>query len=109
MSVSIEVKSYNYDELVNGIMGLCKTDNKELVEKILLAGGDHIGDRYLILNNEYWEEFDSYYNVSSVLDEVFDVEDVFGNCFCTFHDKYDEKGAVPSVSKEEIKQACGLD
>lgn len=109
MSVSIEVKSYKYDDLVDGIMDFCKTDNKELVEKILLAGGEHIGDRYLILNNEYWDEYDSYYNVPSVLEEKFDVEDVFGNCFCTFNDKYDKKEAVPSMSREEIKQACGLD
>jgi hypothetical protein len=84
-------------------------DVKALVEKILLAGGEHIGDRYLILNNEYWDGYDSYYNVPSVLEEVFKVEDVFGNCFCTVKNKYDKKEVIPSMSRSEIKEVCGID
>ena len=111
MGRSVEVKSYDYEQLVKEIKAYYKTADSSLIEKILLAGGDKIGDRYIILNNEFWETYDSYYNVTSVLDEYLgneELENVFGNVFCTRDKKADCRSVAPSMSKEEIYQACEL-
>ena len=64
-------------------------DNQKL-EDILRTFGNVIGDRYVILNNEFWEDYSCYYNVSTVIDKAFKVEDSFGEVFCN----YDENTGV---------------
>ena len=97
MSMSVDLYSYNFEKLINKILTFCKTDDKELVEKVLLSCGNKIGDKYIILNQELWEEYNCYYNVARVLEKIFHVEDVFGNVFCTWKDN--------EVDKEDLVQA----
>lgn len=110
MGRSIDLYSYDYEKLVNKILQVCNTDNRELIEKVLTTCGNHVGDRYIILNQEFWEGYSCYYNVASVLEKMFKVEDVFGEVFCTFNDEETDKQELINVIEEyEIYEALGID
>jgi hypothetical protein len=110
MSRSIDLYSYDYEKLVNKTLEVCKTDNRELVEKILLAGGNKVGDRYIILNQEMWESCSCYYNVSSALERIFKINDVFGAVFCTFNDnETDKKELIQAMEMYEIEDIIGVE
>jgi len=110
MGVSIDLYSYNYNKLVNKILEVCNTDDEKLVEKILCACGNKIGDRYVILNQEMWENSSCYYNVARVLEQVFNIEDVFGEVFCTFPlDDLDKEFLINSIYVDEIYEIIGID
>ena len=49
MSRLIDLYSYDYDKLLKKTMEYCKTDNKELVEKVFNYFGTKIDTRYIIL------------------------------------------------------------
>lgn len=109
MSRSIDLYSYDYEKLLNKVIEHCNTDNKELAEKILLACGNKIADRYILLNQEFWEDYSCYYNVASVLDNVFNVEDSFGEIFCTFRNSpADRQGLISAISRDGIYREIGL-
>lgn len=109
MGRSVEIHSYDYNELVNEILNVCNTDNKALVEKILLLGGEKVGDKYILLNNEFWEEYNSYYNIPTALEKIFKVDDVFGKVFCAYPNKIaDSKELCSSVEMYEIEDALGI-
>lgn len=109
MGRSIDLYSYDYDELKARILDFCKTDNEELVEKILLTSGNRISDRYIILSQELWEDCNCYFNVANVLEKVFKVEDVFGNVFCNYKENYaDKQDLVSAIEDYEIFEAVGL-
>jgi hypothetical protein len=74
MSVNIELYKYNWDRLTLSLRGLGIEDT-ELLGKILLEFGERCGNRYYILNNEYYDEYNSYYNVISFIRECFNIED----------------------------------
>lgn len=84
MGVSIDLYSYDYEALLEGIQSYTKAENTEVIRKILLIGGNVVGDKYIILNNELWEDNSSYYNVPNALERLYKVDDVFGKIFCTF-------------------------
>lgn len=53
--VSTYFKSFVDDDkeaLVEGIQSYTKEENTEVIRKILLIGGNVVGDKYIILNNE---------------------------------------------------------
>lgn len=110
MSQSVEIHSYDYNQLVSAILNVCKTNDKEMIEKILLLGGEKVGDRYILLNNEVWEEFNSYYNIPTALEKIFKVDDVFGKVFCTYPDNIaDEKELRSGIEMYEIEDAVGIE
>lgn len=77
MSISIDVIKYNFDELVNSLMKDEKINDKEMLEKILLEFGEKVENKYYILNNEYYEDGNCYYNVSTFIDKYFKTEDSY--------------------------------
>lgn len=87
MGKSIDLYSYDYEKLVNKTLEVCKTNKRELVEQILLAFGNKIADRYILLNQELWDDYSCYYNVARVLNRVFKTEDAFDDIFCTYKDE----------------------
>lgn len=110
MGQSIDLYSYNYEKLVNKTLEVCKTDNKKVVEDILLACGNKIGNKYIILNQELWEDSSCYYNVAIVLEHVFNTEDVFGKVFCTFDDdELEREDLISAIDKYEIYSNIGID
>ena len=46
-------------------------------EKILISFGEKIDDTYLLLQNEAWEDYNSYYSVAEFIDRYFGIEDSF--------------------------------
>lgn len=110
MGRSIDLYSYDYDKLVNKILEVCKTDDQKLVEKILGACGNKICDRYVILNQEMWDDSSCYYNVARVLEKIFKAEDVFGEVFCTFKlDDLDKEYLINSIYVDEVYEIIGID
>ena len=109
MGQSIDLYSYNYDKLQNKILGYCRTDDKELVNKILLACGNKIVDRYIILNQEIWNGRSCYCNVAHILDEVFKVDDIFGYIFCDYKDTdLDCMNLISSKDYNEVMKELDL-
>ena len=76
--------SYNKKHLKQDIFTKCKIKhskkNEKILDFILDSFGSTINDKYIILNNEFWEDCNCYYNISKVIDKVFNVENSF-DCF----------------------------
>lgn len=102
MSKCVELYSYNYNKLLNGIMEYCKTDNEDLVEDILLSCGEKIDYRYIILNNEHCEDYSCYYNLSNIINRIFNVDDSFEKIICNYDNKFEQKELINSVDSYEI-------
>lgn len=49
-------------------------NDRVLLGKILDCFGTTFGDSYIILNNEYYEDGNCYYNLSTVISRVFKVD-----------------------------------
>ena len=110
MGRSIDLYSYDYNKLKTKIADYCKTDNLELIEKVLSSCGNKMGDRYIILNQEFWEDASCYYNVANILDKIFKVDDTFGNVFCTFDDsETDRQELISAIEIYEVKEELNLD
>lgn len=110
MGRSIDLYSYDYEKLTNKIMTICNTKDRELVEKVLLTCGNKIGDKYIILNQEYWEGYSCYYNVATALERIFKVDGVFGKVFCTFKDnETDKQDLIQAIAIYEIEEILGFE
>lgn len=77
MGRSVELFRYNYDKLVDCFLEKKEIDNKEILEQILLSFGEKVGDFYILLNNEFYGEYNSYYNLTRLIDNVFNCENSF--------------------------------
>lgn len=73
MSVNIKLYRYNWDRLILDLQGLGITD-AELLEDILLKFGEKCGNRYYLLNNEYYEDYNSYYNAIYFIQSCFNIK-----------------------------------
>lgn len=109
--MSISLYSYDYSKLLNLILKVCKTNNSELVEKILATGGNKVGDRYVILDCNYSSyDNNSYFNVPNALSQIFGVDDVFSKTLCMWGDEYaDKKELITSVFLEHISYKLGFE
>lgn len=94
MGRSVDLYSYDKKQLVEEICKYCKTEDTDLIYKILNSFGSTINDRYILLKDEFAEEYCSYYEVSTVLDKVFNSDNIFGNVFCTFNELADRKELI---------------
>lgn len=103
MSVIIQLYKYNWDRLILNLQGLGIEDTGTL-EKILLEFGERCGNRYYILNNGYYEEYNSYYNVMSFIQNYFDIEDG-GHSIFMANRKYVESSGQ---SELDIRDKLGL-
>lgn len=77
MGVSVGLYSYDCKGLVNELKEYTKAQDTKEIEEILLLGGSIVGDRYIILNNEFWDEYNAYFGVSEIIDKKFNVQDSF--------------------------------
>ena len=80
MGISIDLHIYNKYELLKGLSEWGTTDTA-LSIKILESCGTFFGDNYVLLNNEYHEDGNPYYNVAKLFDSAFKKEDSF-HVFC---------------------------
>ena len=74
MGQDVELYKYNWDRLILDIKNLGITD-VDMLEKILLAFGERCGNRYYLLDNEVYDEYNSFYSVIEVIEEYFDIKD----------------------------------
>jgi hypothetical protein len=72
MSSDVELYKYNWDRLILDLRGL-GTGDRYTLEKILLAFGEKCGNRYYLLNNEFWEEYNSFYAIIEVISDHFHI------------------------------------
>ena len=77
MGCDIEMHKYKFKELKKSFMELPEVDNEDLLTKIMLEFGEVIGDYYIILDNDYYEDGNCFYNLSNMIDEVFKTKNSF--------------------------------
>ena len=77
MGIDIDVYKYNLKKLKKSFMELPEVNDEDLLTKIMLEFGEVIGDSYIILDNEYYEDGNCFYNLSSMIDQVFETKDSF--------------------------------
>lgn len=101
MGIDICLHKYNWDELISKLKSIGIDDIKKL-EQMLLAFGEKCNNSYYLLNNEQWEDFNSYYLLSELIDEYFKIEDSF--------DIFMDSGERLDMSKEkaEVMEEIGL-
>ncbi len=75
MSTNIDLEKVNYNDFIDKLMKNPKINNKELLEKILLEFGNHIGEDLVLLHNEYLEKGICTWNMCSMIDEVFKLDE----------------------------------
>ena len=75
MGFIVEVEKCNFNELVTNLCDKYKIKDKELLEKILLEFGELIGDTYVIMHNEYWEDGICTWNCFRLINRVFKIEE----------------------------------
>lgn len=76
MSWTIGMEKCNFNELVTNLCEKYKIENKELLEKILLEFGEKIGDTYVIMHNEVWEDGICTWNCFQLINRVFGIKGV---------------------------------
>ena len=119
MSIDIDLYAYDYKQLVSKIVEHLKLDGTEkdleLIQNILERFGYITLDNkeYIILNNEWYEEGNPYFNICTVICSAFgkseDKVDLFGNVFCTFKDVVKRKTLHNYVDKYETADDLGID
>lgn len=119
MSIDIDLYAYNYKQLVSKIVEHLKLDGTEeelqKIEKILERFGYITNDKkeYIILNNEYYEDGNPYFNICDVICSAFgkseDEVDLFGNVFCSIKDVVKRKTLHNYVDKYETANDLGID
>ena len=77
MGYDIEVYKYNLKKLKKSFMELPEVNDEDLLTKIMLEFGEVIGDSYIILDNEYYEDGNCFYNLPNMIDKVFNTENSF--------------------------------
>ena len=92
MGQDVELYKYNWDRLVLDIKNLGITDI-DMLEKILLAFGEKCGNRYYLLDNEVYDEYNSFYSLIAVIEEYFNIEE-------------DKIGTVIINNKKAMNRMC---
>lgn len=107
MGYDIEVYKYKFKELKKSFMELPRVNDDDLLTKIMLEFGEVIGDYYIILDNDYWEDGDCFYNLSNMIDKVFKTEGSFDvlleqrECMVSYKELYE---AYDNLGLEEPEE-----
>jgi hypothetical protein len=70
MGINIDLHVVGWTDLRTALVENGAEDG-ELLDNILLECGIRSGPNYYILNNEYYENYNPYYNLASLLDSAF--------------------------------------
>lgn len=108
MGASIDLYSYDYNKLVTKTMNVCKTTNKELIERVLLSCGNKIENRYIILDQDFWEDSNCRSNLARVLERLFKVDDAYSDIFFLDND-IDEQELIQAIEINEIEDKLQMD
>lgn len=102
MGQSIDLHIYELDKLKAALNK--RGAQGELLDKILAKCGSVFGNNYVLLNNEVWDGGSPYYNLSSLIDSAFGIEDSFDDLL---HGKYQTEG-INYVELEEVADELGI-
>ena len=71
MSINISLTIYDREELFSALsVGMTEEETFRLI-KIMTKCGHPIGDKFIIVNNEYGDEWSPYFNMSHLIDSAF--------------------------------------
>jgi hypothetical protein len=70
MGISIDLWQFDHKAFKAKLMEE-GADNEELLDQILAECGFVAGDRYLVVNNEYYDGYSPYYALIDLLDSAF--------------------------------------
>jgi hypothetical protein len=96
MSTSIDLYIYETDNLILKLKEWGASDDALLLS-ILQSCGSFVGKSYVLLCNEYYEEFNPYYNVMSLLESAFGLD----NAYRAFQSAKERSG-ISSVDKWKV-------
>lgn len=74
IGISIELRGCKYQTLREELLKLEGVQDEKMLDDILLSFGHAAGDDYVLLNNEYYEEYNSYYGASIFIDRYYGVD-----------------------------------
>lgn len=105
MGVSIDIHSYDYAALctqISDIADMANTEGRsaqEFIDVVLPNFGVIAGDRFVVLWNEYYDDYNSGSELMKAVDLYFGIEDTFlGNY-----------GYVPHANAYEVLEELGIE
>lgn len=119
MSIDIDLYAYDYKQLTTKIVEHLKLDGtgkdfkiiQNILEKFWYITQDN--EEYIILNNEWYEDGNPYFNICSVICSAFgkseDKVDLFGNVFCTIKDVVKRKTLHNYVDKYDVADELNIE
>lgn len=119
MSVDIDLYAYDYKQLMTKIIEHLKLDGTgkdlKIIQNILEKFGyiTQDNEEYIILNNEWYEDGNPYFNICFVICSAFgkseDKVDLFGNVFCTIKDVVKRKTLHNYVDKYDVADELNIE
>lgn len=106
MGISIDLEKVNYNQFINKLMETQKIYDRELLEKIILEFGNHIGEDLVILHNEYYEDGICTWNMCSMINKVFRLDEETEDAYEIYSDL--SKYLTSYKEKEEAYENLGL-
>lgn len=106
MGRSVDLNKYDYFELKMELIKEFGIDNSDgMLDKILLSFGEipSDSDTYFLLNNEFWEDDNSYYGCPTLIDKYYKVDGSF-NVFC----KLGKESKVASMNWYDVADKLGI-
>jgi len=102
MGRSLDIYCYETGKLIEAIEDFTG-GKRERIKEILDAFGDYVGDYYILVCNEFWEEYNSFFGIGDVIDSEFDCKDSY-EIFSTYKPPYDigARGLKHSSCKREV-------
>lgn len=100
MGYNIEMFKFDYDDLAKQFAKEGKTSNIELIKNIMDEFGIHIDNKYIILKNELWEEYNSFYELPKAILMAlgYEYDDETVDLFKAYFEE--------TSKKESIRQSC---
>ena len=109
MGISIDQYKYDFGRLLDHLMTFEGIDDRERLKEILLDFGEVLDGKYIILNNEQYEDGDCYYNLSAVIDAVFKTEDSFDAFMGSPCEKTGREEMISYVEIEDIADKYNIE
>lgn len=100
MGRSVELYSCDYKMLLDNVKKIAK-EEASLAESLLLKFGSVVGDRYILLHNDFWEDSDPS-NIYTLLDKLFLTGDRDTVDTWDLFERSDKKELISSVEIDDI-------
>lgn len=108
MGVYVDLYKINFEDYINELMKEPKINDRKMLKKIMLEFGEKIGDQFILLNNEYYEDYNSYYSMFHLIDSYFEIEEYVDiESFDVFLEMREEM--VSNMNQYEVAEGLELD